>query len=564
MKNKKLLCFILYSFSFHFLHSEYFIWNEIGSRVVPLADLNTNYRKAIDIRLKYQFPMSMNPLNRITEEEKQKLYSDEAYAEEIFLRRKIRTDCENLNIGFIPSVLFELFLLNLIHFNYDIETGQFIAPDFIADERFKEKKLRKPSEFIKYTFIINRGEDGLFRDASDFNKYVYSMSEQIETTIVDGNTDKVWEIFNKTNQFESVKKANFFIEKIITQFFLRKGIDFNKLIENSEELTPIFKEILDELIENIIRIKRENCLSAFYGLLDPSFLHSMLNRNLIGDEYIQSFISILGKSESIDLLKKVLEVEIRSRQRNGYLIYRGSNSSEKTYQDINKAIEKEVEEYEEDAQKEQEKIEKTIWNSFIRAGINRPRSISFSRGLFSGIVYDSSDTRGAVGFTFLSESKRAYALKVDKNNVQNLFFFPPTDRVVSFYGQGEWFHPRTKIAIPYAIAKNLDLAMFSIGGLSFDNASHGATAPLYFIGKFNLLENIILVNREQNDFERDVLDYISQHSINLKPEYVISMADKGVKTSTTLMATKSKSTLAHNSIGSLRAIFSKIYSYLWS
>ena len=69
--------------------------DENGIALPALPYMTNSYKRAHELRLKYQFPMSTNPSNNLTDEEKAEIWSNEPAAEEKFLRRKIQEEYDD-------------------------------------------------------------------------------------------------------------------------------------------------------------------------------------------------------------------------------------------------------------------------------------------------------------------------------------------------------------------------------------------------------------------------------------------------------------------------------------
>ena len=99
-----------------------------------------NYDEIADILLKYEWPMVITN-NSLTEQEQNELLTNQPYAEENFISQKLKIINPDYDVIFIPTCLFELFILRQINDKFVTPYGKnshwFLNPLEIAIKKAK-------------------------------------------------------------------------------------------------------------------------------------------------------------------------------------------------------------------------------------------------------------------------------------------------------------------------------------------------------------------------------------------------------------------------------------------
>jgi hypothetical protein len=157
-------------------------------------------------------------------------------------------------------------------------------------------------------------------------------------------------------------------------------------------------------------------------LSDSSVLHAVnqfFNRNFM--DRVTNFFFNKVQNLARDIERVILQ-EQEAHNNNKFLLYRGTNTIEKYQGHI--------------------------------------QSLSFGSSLFSGCFFEQGATagyglffiKGATPYLYWLQCNYGYVLPVDKKdyrlgNPENLFYIPPIMTIVGMLGQGEFFHPRSKVLI---------------------------------------------------------------------------------------------------------------------
>lgn len=135
------------------------------------------------------------------------------------------------------------------------------------------------------------------------------------------------------------------------------------------------------------------------------------------------------KNLDFDLLKKSIESEYKADQENNFLLYRGTNTIETS----------------------------TLKNWYI---FTENQSLSFGASLFSGMIIDTS----ATAYRLMHRFEKAYCLPINKKlyaigELAKMFFIPELIDLASIYGDGEYFHPRSKMLKQQELVLGFDRMM---------------------------------------------------------------------------------------------------------
>lgn len=120
---------IFLSFNIFAIHAELLIVKKISMGFSELGAVDErNYDEIAHVLLNYQWPMTISN-NSLTQQEQNALFTNQSYAEENFIRQKLQMINPDYDVIFIPTCLFELFILKQIN-------DKFITPFVKNSHRF--------------------------------------------------------------------------------------------------------------------------------------------------------------------------------------------------------------------------------------------------------------------------------------------------------------------------------------------------------------------------------------------------------------------------------------------
>lgn len=107
------------------MHAEFLVLKQTDTGFAALnGDDVVNKAAIADIFLKYQWPMVISNSSLTEEEQNELLTSDLPYAEEKFIRKKLKEINQDYDVIFIPTSLYELFmcsdLISIIHKEFKV------------------------------------------------------------------------------------------------------------------------------------------------------------------------------------------------------------------------------------------------------------------------------------------------------------------------------------------------------------------------------------------------------------------------------------------------------------
>lgn len=435
----RLLSIILF-LMFHLpLRSELLILKQTEHGCFPL-DESDNPNKAIikEILLQYQWPASaafaLDPIDvrrKVLNETDDLFTPDKPNAEEIWIEKKIQQETRNnsYRVIFFPTALYELFVL--------IKTAetQIDTPHPLQEPL--HTAIKAEYKALNLTPIIE--SDKLIRTIRQEIKHCYTKANR---PFFQG-PNSVYDYIN---------------QQLIIWLF--------KIYPDLATSTPAVA--LSDAIANKSNEITRHLLAAFRALeiKKSIFMPTALpiQEELNNDVYNY-------------ILSTVITLEYEARQSNKALLIRGTSF-------------KKFEFFKDDAPTSkflagstlplQDRNEKNVTSIGYTESMNSPYSISFGNSLFAGSTHDLTAcvyyylvTR-TTQYNHLLEAA-GYALLLNKNeyiehNNANLFFIASLSSLAALFQEGEYFHPRTKVA--FALKNNYPKKIAGLGqNLYKDRAS---------------------------------------------------------------------------------------------
>lgn len=201
----------------------------------------------------------------------------------------------------------------------------------------------------------------------------------------------------------------------------------------------------------------------------------------------------------IGVLAQVISVEYKARELNKALLFRGTSEIQ-LYKNVDQEIFTTI-------------IGSTINNKSLEAisknykeDLDNGYSISFGNTLFAGIIKDWT----ACAYNYFLNYSQSYILFINKRDyvehqLSNLFLITPLAPIVALRSKGEWFHPRSKAAIPLRNRKGNQMKPilgFELGDSDIDFIDPVGIVttvrdPLLHAQLFSdyLAENMIIINK---------------------------------------------------------------------
>lgn len=523
---------------------------------LPLdASDEVNKAAIADVLLKYQWPMVIANTALTEQEQNELLTSGKPYAEEEFIRNKLKQIDERYDVVFIPTSLYELFAItqasipnsplaaakgerdaswiDLVKFTQEDKNTLLAMAQPLAPEKPYEQLTREEKDdLLMATRPVSKDENA-------YVHYLLSLDPEDEKKLIQSSFFYTHEGFDKLKtRLEEQKGIIFFQDDEAA--FLRKKYWDNKLTSkiNSPKISEgkidlhdilnIAGETPQAIRKKIYNVYRENnnffYPDAFFyinnALLKKIFdyfpvLKSSQDVTVITNEIknksyklaaflINSSPSLERMKKEIDrqdtatinlqgILAKVIKLEIEASESNNAFLLRGTSyiGLKKTEtSDGLKIMGTTIRDY--------DLLLKTYKNKK-----NLPYSISFGNSLFAGWFYDSGKD-GACAYPYLTYHG-GYALFVNKKDYirhesLNLFFIAPLANLAALFAKGEYFHSRSKAAIPVAERgkQNKPTGFHYSSGYFIDPAGILTTIrdPLIHAGLFSeyLAKNMHIIN----------------------------------------------------------------------
>lgn len=426
------------------LRAELVIFKQEEGKLMPLdvADIAKDGDALAAILLKYEWPMCI--ASQLSEEDRDTLLApDVFYAEELFIQNKINEIFGQYRVVFIPTCLFELFVITHLF----ATKGQ---KNPLQDLINKIMTAKYGSEFqrqwiIDITKKINSGNFEDFKSLANVRHEINLVYKKINDSVY----------YGKNSLF-------FYINGLLTTKLVTLYPDLQNQT-TSLMLSQIIKKHSSQLLSLL--------MSDFFALYSAKKPENLWLPH-VGDHQERDNINemaLLLKKETEDaIVANVMKLEYEARDQNKALLIRGTTFEEfpvgltlpqkedhgqvlKTRRKVlaGTAVLKE----ERDLSVKNHPtipLEEAYWKNK-----NMPYSISFGNSLFAGILRDHK----ASAYHYLAKRRTdhrsiGYALLIDKeayylHNNSNLFFIPPLAPLAAIMERGEYFHARSKAAIAF-------------------------------------------------------------------------------------------------------------------
>lgn len=354
-------------------------------------DIEQYNQQIVEILLKYTWPTCI--AHDLTDAEKiELLSSDKPGAELDFVRKKIKAISKDLDVIFVPTTLYELFVITMINFEKLSTFSQ--NPDLFN------------------IFSLNISKNVFTNIKQWIGSIVYSLSD----------AERVKQEINK--------EYNKFNDKIFGTLFQGLSIlNFHKMFIQylQEQFFMDFFLLKIDKIHNILSAKRYNIMEKFL--------------NKIKSQETFKLAVTIDASDQLNIIKKSIDLDYQAFEGNKALLYRGSDFLNiPSVYGRKKILATTV-------------LGATSDTSFQKIISINPYSLSFGNSLFAGCYNDSG---ACAYYYLKRIKDMGYAILINKlgyidNYNSNLFFIAPLATEVGLLGSGEWFHSRSK---PVVVVKS--------------------------------------------------------------------------------------------------------------
>jgi len=388
--------------------------------VKPLSDelMQKHGKDILKILLKYTWPSCIG--HDLTDKEKKELFANKSGAERDFVSKKLKELNKALDVVFIPTTLYELYVIyvytehELEHFESDDHDDFEVWVDLLpilnqtkseVEQKIQDKKLKKisPAEYVKREINEEFGK---------YNKRIFEpvnidVSAEINVLMVQQKLVHLLSEFYKINNHNLIN----FEQAIFQKREQLKNDFFEKFIDLEEKFFE--------------KIGKQETSSE-----DNTYKFSVDNTNSVDntdkdDQYEYNIELYKQRENEVQILKKTIDLEYEAFKQNKGLLFRGSTlfDVKNIHQDYKTVI------------------ASTLYN------VSEPFSLSFGNSLFAGYINDI----GACAYNYLVRNS-GYVLFINKfdyvdNYCSNLFFISSLATETAIFGEGEAFHSRSKAAI---------------------------------------------------------------------------------------------------------------------
>lgn len=152
----KKIIFLL-GFLFSSLQAEYIIFINKNGPAMPITD-ETEYAKAYDILTTYQWPSIIGMAHKLPIKEVLEISRQGQPSEELFLRKKLKEINPGYDLMFIPTALYELFVLQVLGTNHNIRSKQ-LHPIFAPEKLstlLADKNTSLDTILAHYSYVNER------------------------------------------------------------------------------------------------------------------------------------------------------------------------------------------------------------------------------------------------------------------------------------------------------------------------------------------------------------------------------------------------------------------------
>lgn len=397
------------------------------------------------ILLKYEWPMCIaSELSK--EDQDALLVSNVSYAEELFIQNKINEQFDQYKVAFIPTCLFELFVITQL---------------------FATKGQKNPLQnFINKIMMAKYGTELKRQWIIDITKKINAESDDFKSLA--NVRREINAVYKKINDsvYKGKESLYFYINGLLTAKLLGSYADLQGQ-DTSLMVSKIIKKHSNQLLSLLV--------SEFLALYDVSNPQKLWLPHIGGHEErnnINEMALLIKKEKEDGIISNVMNLEYEARDLNKGLLIRGTTFEsfaiglsfpKNNDQDVQFKHDKKVlagssvlrEERDLRVKNHQPiSLEHAYWK-----GQNMPYSISFGNSLFAGVLRDHL----ASAYHYLAKRKTnrksiGYALFIDKedyylHNTSNLFFIPSIAPLAALFERGEYFHARSKAAVVFKEGK---------------------------------------------------------------------------------------------------------------
>lgn len=365
--------------------------------VQPLSDedIQKYNQQIVEILLKYTWPTCI--AHDLTDEEKVRLLTpDKSGAELKFVREKIKAVSKELDVIFIPTTLYELFVIKTIN----------------------SLKWSTHSQNPSLFNVLNQKKDHILKKTKSMSPVEYVKQE----------INKEYNRFNN-KIFASLFSSESLVEKIIE--YSKGSLNTSILLFHKK-----FVEYLNiYFLSSFILTKIDGIYKVLYDIR-----YELMKKILQSQEISDSWLGI-DVNDQLGIIKKGIDLDYKGFEKNQALLFRGSNFlNVSALHGLKKIL--------------ATTVHGVVWQQDEKALVKKARtipsySLSFGNSLFAGLYND----QGACAYYYLkSIQDLGYAMFIDKfayidNYISNLFFIAPLATEVGLLGVGEWFHSRSKPVI---------------------------------------------------------------------------------------------------------------------
>lgn len=404
---KRILLGIIFALSNFFIQTQILVVKVDHKGIVqPISDedIQKYNQLIVEILLKYSWPTCI--AHDLTDEEKvQLLTSNKSGAELKFVRKKIKSISSELDVIFVPTTLYELFVIKTINdlklSTYSQNPRLFDILNQDKDDVFEKTKQNKFFQIFSNSVPMSPAEyvkEEINKEYNQFNNKVFNSLFKSESL-----GGKITEVLNGSTNTSILVFHKIFIEYLriyfLSSFLLIKTDDFHKVLYDKRY----------ELMRKILESKEVSASSLGIDVNDR-----------------------------LEIIKKGIDLDYQGFEKNQALLFRGSNFlNVPALHGLKKIL--------------ATTVHGVVWNQNNETLLKKAQnissySLSFGNSLFAGIYND----QGACAYVYLKKIHDVgYAIYIDKfayvdSYISNLFFIAPLATEVGLLGLGEWFHSRSK------------------------------------------------------------------------------------------------------------------------
>lgn len=426
-----------------------------------------NYDAIGDGFLRYQWPMVITNSSLTENEKNELLSSDQEYAEEKFIRKKLKEIDPTYDVVFIPTSLYEMFILkkyyddmthlvekfygNLTHgyfFNKyytefdDNDTVDQSHQESDDDFLYQDDILYDEDSFLVQDYIKNYANQDhteysdwyqFFRDAYSVFGVIYNVCIKCIVFLIAFNQHNIYldEIINDHDltYHEKYEKIYSLFQRINNKYYPQTFLYFNNAV------TKLLFESYTDL--------------AFSPDGDEISQKIEINLDQIAMLFSDKRVLNMHKDKDFHLISQVMLIEYEARTLNKALLFRGTSKITQCIEGENITLMGST------------MIGSTVYDYSSYRCVNEinqelctrkasiePYSISFGNSLFAGLLHDPY----ACACNFLKNSGQGYSLFINKKDYMehqcsDLFYIAPLNTIAGLFGCGEWFHSRSKATI---------------------------------------------------------------------------------------------------------------------